>query len=163
MVVPRRICSASQVTGVSTSKGLCIRVYYKSKLLFLGVCNEFLWRSFCLEAFASFYAYGPLASKPILAFPRPMGQENMKSKGGIKHRGSRGRPHECWIFAPATIAPMINANVKRNSNPNPNPTLNPYPLHQKTIITLTLNSLLSEISLQEQLSPEQMSDHQPHI
>ena len=32
-------------------------------------------------------------------------------------------------FAPATIAPVINANVKRNPNPNPNPkpNLNPHP------------------------------------
>ena len=26
------------------------------QLLLLGICNAFLWRSFCLEAFASFYA-----------------------------------------------------------------------------------------------------------
>ena len=31
-------------------------------------------------------------------------------------------------FAPATIAPMINTNVKRNRQPNlnPNPNLNPF-------------------------------------
>ena len=35
---------------------------------------------------------------------------------------------EC-IFAHATIAPVVNRNVKRNPNPNPNPNpnLNPYP------------------------------------
>ena len=33
--------------------------YVCKQLLLLGVCNAFLWRS--LEAFASFYAYGPLA------------------------------------------------------------------------------------------------------
>ena len=31
---------------------------------------------------------------------------------------------ECTTFAPATIVPVINANVKRNPNPNPNPNLN---------------------------------------
>ena len=60
-------------------------------------------------------------------------------------------------FAPATIAPMVNANVKHNPNPNPNPNLNPYPtLNQKPNHNPHSNSLLSE---QEQLSPEQMSDH----
>ena len=35
-------------------------------------------------------------------------------------------------FAPATIAPMVNANVKHD-NPNPNPNPNPYPtLNEKT-------------------------------
>ena len=37
--------------------------YVRKQLLLLGVCNAFLWRSFCLEAFASFYAYGPLSHK----------------------------------------------------------------------------------------------------
>ena len=32
---------------------------------------------------------------------------------------------EFTTFAPAPIAPMINANIKHNPNPNPN--LNPYP------------------------------------
>ena len=33
--------------------------YVYKQLLLLWVYNAFLWRSFCLEAFASFYAYGP--------------------------------------------------------------------------------------------------------
>ena len=69
---------------------------------------------------------------------------------------------ECTTFAPATIAPVINANVKRKPNPNPNPklNLNPYPTpNQKPNYYLHSNSLLSEISSPEQLSPEQMSDH----
>ena len=49
---------------------------------------------------------------------------------------------EYTTFAPATIAPMVNANVKHNPNPNPNPNLNPYPTlnHRSNnpIITLTL-------------------------
>ena len=70
---------------------------------------------------------------------------------------------ECPTFAPATIiAPAVNPNVERKPNPNPNLIL---------ILILTLprtkkpnhhpysNSLLSEISSQEQLSLEQMSDH----
>ena len=66
---------------------------------------------------------------------------------------------ECTTFAPATIAPVINVNVKRNPNPNPNPNpkpnLNPYPTpNQKPNHYPHSNSLLSEIS-----SPEQMSDH----
>ena len=61
-------------------------------------------------------------------------------------------------FVPVTIAPMIHANVKRNPNPNPNP--KPYPTpNQKPNHYTHSNSLLSEISSQEQLSPEQMSDH----
>ena len=35
--------------------------YVCKQLILLGVCNAFLWRSFCLEAFASFYAYGPMS------------------------------------------------------------------------------------------------------
>ena len=79
---------------------------------------------------------------------------------------------ECTTFAPATIAPMINANVKHNPNPNPNlnpnpnpilnpnpnpnHNLNPYPtLNQKPNHYPHSHSLLSEIS-----SQEQMSDHQ---
>ena len=57
---------------------------------------------------------------------------------------------------------MVNTNVKHNPNPNfnPNPNLNPYPiLNQKPNHYPHSNSLLSEISWQEQLSPEQMSDH----
>ena len=53
-------------------------------------------------------------------------------------------------FAPATIDPMTNANVKRNPNPNPNlnHTLNPYPtLNQKPNHNPNSNSLFSEISL----------------
>ena len=35
---------------------------------------------------------------------------------------------ECTTFAPATIAPVVNPNVKRNPNPKPySPNLNPYP------------------------------------
>ena len=70
---------------------------------------------------------------------------------------------ECTTFALATIAPVINANVKRNpnTNPNPKPNLNPYPTpSQKPNHYLHFNSLLSEILSPEQLSPEQMSDHQ---
>ena len=67
---------------------------------------------------------------------------------------------ECTTFAPATIASVINANVKRNPNPNPNPTLNPYPTpNLKPNHYPHSNSLLPKISWQEQLSPEQMSDH----
>ena len=33
--------------------------YVGKQLLLFGACNAFLWRSFCLEAFGSFYAYGP--------------------------------------------------------------------------------------------------------
>ena len=63
---------------------------------------------------------------------------------------------ECTTFAPATIATV----VKHNPNPNHNPTLNPYPTpNQKPNHHLQSNSLLSEISSQEQLSPEQMSDN----
>ena len=43
---------------------------------------------------------------------------------------------EC-TFAPATIAPMINTNIKHNPNPNPNLNLNLYPT-PNPIITLTL-------------------------
>ena len=46
-------------------------------------------------------------------------------------------------------------NVTPNPCPNPNPTPNKKPIHYPTC-----NSVLSEISSQEQLSPEQMSDHQ---
>ena len=75
---------------------------------------------------------------------------------------------ECTTFAPATIAPVINANVKHNPNPNPNPNpkrnLNPYPtLNQKPNHYPHSNSLLSEISSPEQLLPEQMSDHPSFI
>ena len=63
-------------------------------------------------------------------------------------------------FAPATIAPMVNANVKHNPNPNPNPNLNPYPiLNPNPNHYPHSNSLLLEISSQEQLSQEQMLDH----
>ena len=67
---------------------------------------------------------------------------------------------ECTTLAPATIAPVINANVKQNPNPNPNPNLNPYPTpNQKQKHYPHSKPLLPEISWQEQLSPEQMSDH----
>ena len=47
---------------------------------------------------------------------------------------------ECTTFAPVTIAPMINANVKRNPSPNPNLNLNPdtLPRTKNPIITPTL-------------------------
>ena len=53
-------------------------------------------------------------------FPRPQG------------------PHykECTTFAPATIAPVINPNVKRN--PNPNPKILTLLLTKNPITTLTL-------------------------
>ena len=76
-----------------------------------------------------------------------------------------GPSKECTTFAPATIAPRVNANVKHNPTPNPipnpNPNLNPYPTlnWSKTQSLPHFNSLLLEISSQEQLSPEQMSDH----
>ena len=61
-------------------------------------------------------------------------------------------------FAPPTIAPMINANLKHKPNPIPN--LNPYPTpYPKPNHYPHSHSLLSEISSQEQLLPEQMSDH----
>ena len=65
---------------------------------------------------------------------------------------------ECTTFAPATIAPMMNANVKRNPNPNPNPNLKFYPTSTpKPNRYPHSNSLLSEISsCREQLSPEQI-------
>ena len=61
---------------------------------------------------------------------------------------------ECTTnFAPATIAPVINANVKRTSNPNPNPNLNPYPTpNQKANHYPHSNSLLPEISWQAEAS-----------
>ena len=60
-----------------------------------------------------------------------------------------------------TNAPVVNANVKHNLNPNPIPNLNPYRTRKQTPNHHPhSNSLLLEISLQEQLSPEQMSDHQ---
>ena len=49
---------------------------------------------------------------------------------------------ECMTFAPVTVAPMLNSNVKHNPNPNPTPYLNPYPTlswTQNPIITLTLS------------------------
>ena len=57
---------------------------------------------------------------------------------------------------------MLNANVKHNPNPNPNfnPNLKFYPtFNKKPNHYPHSNSLLLEISSQEQLSPEQMSDH----
>ena len=60
----------------------------------------------------------------------------MAIKVGLKpglyslHQIANKRVHdfsECTTFAPATIAPMVNANFKHNPNPNPNPNLNPYP------------------------------------
>ena len=54
-----------------------------------------------------------------------------------------------------TFAPVINVNVKRNPNPNPKPNLKPYPtLNQKPNHYPHSNSLLSEISSPEQMSPE---------
>ena len=41
---------------LSQAKGYA---YVCKHLLLLGVCTAFLWMNFCLEAFASFYAYGP--------------------------------------------------------------------------------------------------------
>ena len=62
---------------------------------------------------------------------------------------------ECTTFAPATIAPVITANVKRNPNPNPKPNLNHYPTPNQKPNYPHSSSLLSEISSPEQLSPEQ--------
>ena len=43
-------------------------------------------------------------------------------------KGGTSQSHlECTTFAPATIAPVVNPNVKRNPIPNPNPNPNPYP------------------------------------
>ena len=55
---------------------------------------------------------------------------------------------ECMTFAPATIAPMINTNIKHNPNPNPNPNPNnPYSTpNQKPNHNPHSNSLLLEIS-----------------
>ena len=51
---------------------------------------------------------------------------------------------ECMTFAPATIAPMVNANVKHNPNPNPN--LNPYnTLNQKPNHYPHSNSVVGDI------------------
>ena len=65
-------------------------------------------------------------------------------------------PIKCTTFAPATIAPIINAIVKRNPNPNLNlyPTPNQKPNHYPHS-----NSLLPDILWQEQLSVEQMLDY----
>ena len=68
-----------------------------------------------------------------------------------------GCAFECTTFAPATIAPVVNPNVKHNPNPNPNPNPNlnlTLPRTKNPNTNLTLNSLLSEIS-----SQKQMSDH----
>ena len=43
------------------------------KLLLLGFCNAFPWRSFCLEAFASFYAYGSMSPCPFFHHREPCG------------------------------------------------------------------------------------------
>ena len=60
-----------------------------------------------------------------------------------------------------TVAPVTNANIKPNPKPNPNPNPNTYTtLSQKPNDNPRSYSLLLEISLQEQLSPEQMADHQ---
>ena len=67
--------------------------------------------------------------------------------------------------AHATIAPVVNPNVKRSPNPNPNPNANPYlnpyptPNLKKPNDHPHSNSLHPEISSQEQLSQEQISDH----
>ena len=55
-----------------------------------------------------------------------------------------------------TLAPVTNANIKPKPNPNPNPYTT---LNQKPNDNPRSYSLLQEISLQEQLLPEQMSDH----
>ena len=73
-------------------------------------------------------------------------------------------PIECTTFVPVIFAPMVNANVKHNTNinPNSNPNLIPYPtLNQNANHYPHSNSLLLEISSQEQLSPKQMLDHRP--
>ena len=60
---------------------------------------------------------------------------------------------------------MVNADVNHNPNPNPNPNpnLNPYPtLNQIPNHYPHSYSMLLEISSQEQLTPEQMSDHLHH-
>ena len=58
---------------------------------------------------------------------------------------------------------MLTLNINPtnpNPNPNPNPDLYPYPtLNQKPNHYPHSHSLSLEISSQEQLSPEQMSDH----
>ena len=55
---------------------------------------------------------------------------------------------------------MVNANVKHNPNPNLIPNPNPYPtLNLKPNHYPHSYSMLLEISSQEQLSLEQMSDH----
>ena len=53
-------------------------------------------------------------------------------------------PYKIMTFAPVKIAPMINADIKHNSNPNPNPYPNPNP---------NLNSYLT---------PNQKPNHYPH-
>ena len=58
-------CTPSNLLGHSSKKVLSQAKGYAyptcvSNCFCLGFnCNAFLWRSFCLEAFASFYAYGP--------------------------------------------------------------------------------------------------------
>ena len=54
---------------------------------------------------------------------------------------------------------QINANVKHYPKPNHTPEVNPYPTpNQKPNHYRNSNSLLSDISSQEQLSREQLSD-----
>ena len=66
---------------------------------------------------------------------------------------------KCTTFAPATIVPMINVNSQRNPNPTPklNPNLNP--LTTKNPNQYHHCKLLLEISSQEQMLAEQMSDN----
>ena len=91
--------------------------------------------------------------------PIPQGARDLVRIHKQEFRQQQPPIKECTSFVPATTAPMINTNVKGNSNPNPNPNLNPCPtLNQTPYHHPHSNSLLSEISSQEQFLPEQMPD-----
>ena len=101
--------------------------------------------------------------------PPPMGLGlRMNSNNNVNHRGQFHESckwiTECPTFAPVTVALVINANVISNPNPSPNPNLNPYPTsNQKPNHYPHSNYLVPEISWQEQLSSEQMSDQLLHL
>ena len=56
-VPPKNFARPVKQKVLAQAKGYA---YVCKQLLLRGVCNAFLWRSFCVEAFASFYAYDPL-------------------------------------------------------------------------------------------------------
>ena len=62
------------------------------QLLLLGICNAFLWRSFCLEAFASFYAVILTITNTVLD---PSADATRLSPG---HAGGEQRTHSDDLF-----------------------------------------------------------------